>query len=182
MASDLGEEESNQEKEGDMTGDTTRFENMLARKADRLMDILQLTVVYLLVILFSMGVIDLGIKLYTFIASGKVLNATRVVSLLDTVLLLFLIVEVFRTTVAHLEDMKVLPLVIDIAIIGVARSLITFRVAAYKTTSDAFMAALSYSVVLLVLIGGFYIVHRQERKPLDPHPHKGEEDESEEDQ
>ncbi|MFB6208103.1 MAG: phosphate-starvation-inducible PsiE family protein [Candidatus Nanohaloarchaea archaeon] len=152
----------------------TRLETSLALKADRLMDVLQLLVVYLLVLLFGIGVYDLGVKLFSFVTSGKIVEATNVIAILDTALLLFLVVEVFRTSVAHLEDKKVLPLVIDVAIIGVVRSLITFRVEQYTQPLDALLASSSYALTLVVLIGGYYIVHRQERKPLDKHPHEAD--------
>ncbi|MFB6204667.1 MAG: phosphate-starvation-inducible PsiE family protein [Candidatus Nanohaloarchaea archaeon] len=163
-------EEKIQEVAEKNEGDPSRLETSLALKADRLMDILQLFVVYLLVVLFGIGVYDLGVKLFSFVVTGKIVNPANVVAILDTALLLFLVVEVFRTSVAHLEDKKVLPLVIDVAIIGVVRSLITFRVGEYSQPVDALLASSSYALTLVVLIGGYYIVHRQERKPLDNHP------------
>lgn len=151
------------------------LEASLALKADRLMDILQLLVVYLLVGLFAIGVYDLGVKLFSYVVSGKIVDPSNVIAILNTALLLFLVVEVFRTSVAHLEDRKVLPLVIDVAIIGVVRSLITFRVEQYSKPVEALMASSAYGLTLLVLTGAFYVIHRQERKPLDKHPHQADE-------
>lgn len=141
----------------------------LAKRAEKAMNYLQLSVAYILLVLFGVAVFDLGLKLYTYFVTGQIFQASNVIGVLETALLLFIIVEVFRTSVAHIEGLSVLPLVIDVALIGVARSLITYRVDAYESTSNALMAAGSYSIILLILVIAFYVIHRQKRKRLQHH-------------
>jgi len=142
---------------------------VMARKAEQLMNYLQIVVVYILVLLFGIAVYDLGLKLFNFTLTGQIFQPVNVIAILETALLLFLVVEVFRTSVAHVEGLKVLPLVIDVAIIGVVRSLITYRFDAFETMNSALMASISYALILAVLIAAFYIVHRQERKKPKSH-------------
>lgn len=150
------------------------LDTVLAEKMERVMDYLQLIVVFILVILFGIAVYDLGIKLYQLTITGQIYDPISLIGILETALLLFLIVEVFRTSVAHLEGLKVLPLVVDVAIIGIVRSIITFSIDDYSTTGDAVLASLSYAIILSVLIASFYIVHRQQRKAPEEHYPKGD--------
>lgn len=170
---EVSEEEKQKAKEvSEKQGpEENKFQALMAIKAEEIMNQLQLVVVYILVLLFGVAVYDLGVKLLTFTISGKIFQPTNVIAVLETALLLFLVVEVFRTSVAHLEGRKVLPLVIDVGIIGVVRSLITYRIGKFETLGDAFTAALSYSVTLAVLMLAFFVIHRQERK--DPEKHHG---------
>lgn len=150
------------------------LEAMLARKMERVMDYLQLIVVFILVILFGIAVYDLGLELYELVITGQVYDPVSLIGILETALLLFLIVEVFRTSVAHLEGLKVLPLVVDVAIIGIVRSIITFRLDNFENMGSAVLASLSYAIILSVLIASFFIVHRQQRKAPEKHYRKGD--------
>lgn len=169
---ELPEEENDEEKtypeERDFAAEG--LPRRLAYKAEWIMDYLQLIVSFLLLGLFAVAVYDLGLEMLHFFVTGKIFDPVNVIALLETALLLFLVVEVFRTAVAHLEDLKVLPLVIDVAIIGVVRNIITYRIGAFETLNNALVAAISYAAVLLALIVAFFVIHRQERKSPDSHP------------
>lgn len=151
-----------------------RLQALMAIKAEEVMNVLQLIVVYILVLLFGIAVVSLGSEMFSALMSGAIFQPSNVIAILETALLLFLVVEVFRTSVAHLEGMKVLPLVIDVGIIGVVRSLITFRVGKYESNFEALIAAVAYGALLAVLMGAFYVVHRQERKEQEQHPKREE--------
>ncbi|MFB6116095.1 MAG: phosphate-starvation-inducible PsiE family protein [Candidatus Nanosalina sp.] len=171
-----GEEKMVEETVQKVNEESDRPVRILAERAEKAMNYLQLAVAYILLILFAVAVYDLALMLFEHFVTGQIFEPVNVISILETALLLFLIVEVFRTSVAHLEGLAVLPLVIDVAIIGVARSLITYRVEAYASKMDALLAGASYSLILLVLVGAFYIVHRQKRKELEHHKAEDGED------
>ena len=176
----MAEEEANKKKKyeklagKEVAKDRHGLEAVIARKMERVMDYLQLVVVFILVILFGIAVYDLGLELYQLVMTGQIYDPVSLIGILETALLLFLIVEVFRTSVAHLEGLKVLPLVVDVAIIGIVRSIITFRLSDFSNMSEAVLASLSYAIILLVLIGSFFIVHRQQRKAPEKHYPKGD--------
>ncbi|QKQ98607.1 hypothetical protein GKQ38_03735 [Candidatus Nanohaloarchaea archaeon] len=160
--------EKTHEESSDMVG-------RLAEISERGMNYLQLGVAYILLVLFAFAVFDLAVMLFQTMMSGAIFNPSNIIGILETALLLFLIVEVFRTSVAHLEGLAVLPLVVDVAIIGVVRSLITYRVEAYATKTDALLAGAAYSLILVVLVAAFYVVHKQERRELVHHKSHAEE-------
>lgn len=158
----------------DVSRDRHGLEATLAKKMERIMDYLQLVVVFILVILFGIAVYDLGLELYQLIVTGQFYDPMSLIGILETALLLFLIVEVFRTSVAHLEGLKVLPLVVDVAIIGIVRSIITFRLTDFQNMNEAVLASLAYAIILSVLIASFFIVHRQQRKAPEKHYRTGD--------
>lgn len=174
----VGEESESKDEYEEITKDISRDRNgieaELAEKMERVMDYLQLIVVFILVIIFGIAVYDLGLELYQLIITGQFYEPISLIGILETALLLFLIVEVFRTSVAHLEGLKVLPLVVDVAIIGIVRSIITFRLSDFQNMNEAVLASLAYAIILSVLIASFFIVHRQQRKDPEKHYSKGD--------
>ncbi len=174
MAEESESREAYEEITKDVSRDRRGIEAKLAKKMERVMDYLQLVVVFILVILFGIAVYDLGLELYQLIITGQFYDPISLIGILETALLLFLIVEVFRTSVAHLEGLKVLPLVVDVAIIGIVRSIITFRLSDFQNMNEAVLASIAYAIILSVLIASFYIVHKQQRKAPEKHYRKGD--------
>jgi purine-cytosine permease-like protein len=86
-----------------------------------------------------------------------------VIDLIDTVLVLLIIVEVFQTVIAFSRDEPVTRIVITAALIAIARKVISFRPEEFGSTEEAFLSAITFSVLLAVLIAGFYVVKRVDR-------------------
>jgi uncharacterized membrane protein (DUF373 family) len=140
-----------------------KIENSIANVAkgtDSVMELLEMLTAVLMVILFAIGVYDMGLRLYKLGITGNYTDPNAVVEIIDTALLLLIIVEVYRTVVAYLEDLRILPLVINVAIIAMARKIISFRTGKYPGYEDALIAAMSYGVLLVILIGAFYYIHK----------------------
>lgn len=121
---------------------------------------LELGAAYFLVALFAIGVFDLGLSLIELMTSGRFTNPNAVIDLIDTVLLLLIIVEVYQTAIAFSRDEPVLRIVVTAALIAIARKVITFRPGEYQTPGDALMTAGSFALLITVLIGGLYVVSR----------------------
>lgn len=117
-----------------------------------------LTTTYFLLALFLIGLIDLGLGLFQLIVTGEFTDPVAVVSLIDTVLLLLIILEVHRTLIAYAADDPVLPIIVSAAIIAVARQIISFRVDEFGTTRNALPAALGLAALLLALVLVFLAV------------------------
>jgi uncharacterized membrane protein (DUF373 family) len=126
---------------------------------------LQTVVAGLLVVLFLMGVVNFGILVGNSILDGGLLNMSNVVGLIvssiDIVLYLFIVVELFKTIIAYVEAQSVVLAVIHAGMIAVVRQIITFKPGDAKGPTEAFMEAGVYALLLLVLLIGFFIVHRQ---------------------
>lgn len=124
------------------------------------MDVLELLTAFIMVGLFAIGVYDLGLKMYLMIVSGTYTDPNAVIKLIDTALLLMIIVEIYRTVIAYVEDLNILPIVLNVGIIAMSRKIISFRTAKYANPRSALFSALSYGVLLIIVVGAFYLIHR----------------------
>ena len=140
----------------------------LASRSERAMQWLELTAALFLVILFAIGVFDLGLSLYQLVLSGNFTDPISVIGLIDTVLILLIIVEVFETVVASSRQEPVVRIVINAALIAVARKIISFRPGEYQTVENAFISSASLTILLLVLIIAFSAVRRTNLESLLP--------------
>ncbi|MFB6150807.1 MAG: phosphate-starvation-inducible PsiE family protein [Haloarculaceae archaeon] len=133
-------------------------------RSELLMDVLELATAFIMIILFAIGVYDLGLKLYQMVASGSHTDPDNVIHLIDTALLLLIVVEIYRTVIAYVEDKNILPIVMNVGVVAMARKIISFRTTKYATKNDALLSALSYGLLMLVLIVSFYLLHRIQKE------------------
>lgn len=113
--------------------------------------------------LFAVGLFDLVLEIYELALSGGITDPEAVVSLIDTVLLLFIIVELHETVIAYAEEEgldRVVTIVLYTAVIAVARKFIIFRTGDYATVEDAMMASISYVLVGISLAVILFAVKR----------------------
>ncbi len=122
---------------------------------------LVLATAYILLVLFLVGIFDVLIGLYELFSSGRFTQPIAVVNLLDTVLLLLIIVEVHRTLLAYVRDDPVVRIVIGAGIIAIAREIISFRLADFPTADEALTAAISFTILLIVLVVAYYLVYER---------------------
>jgi len=114
---------------------------------------------YFLLVLFVIGLFDVLLSLYRLLASGQFTDPVAVVTLLDTVLLLLIIVEVHRTLIAYAREEPVLRIVVSAAIIAVAREVISFRADSFAA-GDALSVALAFAALILTLVFSFFLLDR----------------------
>jgi uncharacterized membrane protein (DUF373 family) len=120
---------------------------------------LELGAAYFLVVLFAVGVFDLGLSLVELFTSGRFVDPDAVIDLIDTVLVLLIIVEVFQTVIAFSRDEPVIRIVINAALIAIARKVISFRFSEFDNVyTDALVGAAALALLLAVLVGAFYVV------------------------
>lgn len=129
-------------------------------QSEMLMDVLELLTALIMVVLFAIGVYDLGLKVFKILATGTYTDPNAVVKVIDTALLLLIIVEIYRTVIAYVEDKRILPIVLNVAVIAMARKIISFRTGKYATQNDALMSAFSYGFLMVIVILAFYLIHR----------------------
>jgi uncharacterized membrane protein (DUF373 family) len=88
-----------------------------------------------------------------------------VINLIDTVLLLLIIVEVYQTVIAFSRNEPVVRIVVNAALIAIARKVISFRLSEFTGVEEAFIAAAAYAMLLAVLIASFYLVRQIDLQP-----------------
>jgi uncharacterized membrane protein (DUF373 family) len=111
-------------------------------------------------LLFGVGVIDLILQIFEAVSSGRITDPLVVIGFIDTGLLLLIIVEVYQTVLAYVEQndtRRIVRLVIYTGVIAMVRKAIIFRTGEYATLEDAMLAAGSYAVIMLALVALLFV-------------------------
>ncbi|TKX71344.1 phosphate-starvation-inducible PsiE family protein [Halorubrum sp. SP9] len=132
----------------------------------------ELAAAALFALLFGIGVVDLAIQIAESVPTGEITDPNTVVGFIETGLLLLIIVEVYETVVAYIEQSdtrRIVRLVIYTGVIAMVRKVIIFRTSEYASTEGALFAAVSYTVIILGLVALLY-VERSVGSSLVPDP------------
>jgi uncharacterized membrane protein (DUF373 family) len=130
----------------------------LVERSEEAIQYVEIFAAYVLVALFAVGVFDLLLTIAGLVRTGRITDPNAVVDLIDTVLLLFIIVEVYQTAVAYSRERSVVRVVVVAGIIAISRKVITFRPDQAASKADALMEAGALAVLLLVLVGALYLI------------------------
>jgi uncharacterized membrane protein (DUF373 family) len=106
-------------------------------------------------VLFAVGVVDLTLQILGAVQSGSITDPLVVIGFIDTGLLLLIIVEVYQTVLAYVEEndtRRIVQLVIYTGVIAMVRKAIIFRTGEYATLEDALLAAGSYAIIIFALV------------------------------
>ena len=120
----------------------------------------ELAAAALFALLFGIGVVDLAIQIAESVPTGEITDPNTVIGFIETGLLLLIIVEVYETVVAYIEQRdtrRIVRLVIYTGVIAMVRKVIIFRTTEYPTTQDALFAAFSYTLVILGLVALLFV-------------------------
>jgi len=129
------------------------------RITERLIQSVEIVAAYVLVLLFAIGVFDLGLNIFQLVRSGAITRTGEVVALIDTVLLLFIIVEIYQTVVAYTREESVVRIVIITGIIAVTRPVISFHPDDHAA-QEALLTSAGFAILLAVLVGALYVVRK----------------------
>jgi uncharacterized membrane protein (DUF373 family) len=133
--------------------------------SQRLLRYIEVAAAVVLVVLFAIGVFDLGLQIFQSALGGSITDPLVVVGFIDTALLLFIIVEVYHTVIAYTEESdtrQIVRLVIYTGVIAMVRKAIIFRTGEYADEAAALMAAGSYTLIILGL-AALLVVERRTR-------------------
>ncbi|MEA1930991.1 MAG: phosphate-starvation-inducible PsiE family protein [Euryarchaeota archaeon] len=106
-------------------------------------------------ILFAVGVVDLILQIAGAVRSGSITDPLVVIGFIDTGLLLLIIVEVYQTVLAYVEESntrRIVQLVIYTGVIAMVCKAIIFRTGEYATLQDALLAAGAYTLLIFGLV------------------------------
>jgi uncharacterized membrane protein (DUF373 family) len=110
--------------------------------------------------LFAIGVVDLSLQIIDAVRSGAITDPLVVIGFIDTGLLLLIIVEVYQTVLAYVQEndtRRIVRLVIYTGVIAMVRKAIIFRTGEYPTEMDALLAAVAYTILILGLVGLLFV-------------------------
>ncbi|WP_280585245.1 phosphate-starvation-inducible PsiE family protein [Halorubrum sp. Boch-26] len=160
QSADQSDEQSAGQTAGDRIFDTT----------NRFIRGVELAAAALFALLFGIGVVDLAIQIVESVPTGAITDPNVVIGFIETGLLLLIIVEVYETVVAYIEQSntrRIVRLVIYTGVIAMVRKVIIYRTSEYGSAQDALFAAVSYTIVILGLVALLY-VERSVGTVLDP--------------
>ena len=136
----------------------------VARRFDVVVEVLQSALAALLVALLALGVFDIAFIIAQPFLEGNVTQPGQIIAVItssvDTILYLLIVVELYHTIIAYVEDRDVIRAVIHAGLIAVARNIITLKSSDFQSMDALMRAAGSYAILLLVFLVGFYVLHR----------------------
>jgi len=147
------DEEESEPVGGSLRRDGPLDERILA-VSEELIRYVEVVAALVIVLLFAIGVFDLGLQIFQSALSGRITDPLVVVGFIDTALLLFIIVEVYQTVVAYTQESdtrRIVRLVIYTGVIAMVRKAIIFRTGEYSDEGAALMAAGSYTLIIIGL-------------------------------
>jgi len=114
----------------------------------------------LFALLFGIGVVDLAIQIAESVPTGAITDPNTVIGFIETGLLLLIIVEVYETVIAYIEQSdtrRIVRLVIYTGVIAMVRKVIIYRTSEYNSADGALFAAVSYTIIILGLVALLYV-------------------------
>jgi uncharacterized membrane protein (DUF373 family) len=132
----------------------------VSETTSRFINGVELAAAALFALLFGIGVVDLAIQIAETIPTGEITDPNTVIGFIETGLLLLIIIEVYETVVAYIEQSntrRIVRLVIYTGVIAMVRKVIIYRTSEYATAEDALFAAVSYAIVILGLVALLYV-------------------------
>jgi uncharacterized membrane protein (DUF373 family) len=126
----------------------------LVGRSESLIRYVEVVAALVLVLLFAIGVFDLGLQILGSALRGDITDPLVVVGFIDTALLLFIIVEVYQTVVAYTQESdtrRIVQLVIYTGVIAMVRKAIIFRTGEYSSERAALLASTAYTIIILGL-------------------------------
>lgn len=131
----------------------------LIQGATGAMEVAELIVAIFLGIVVFIGIGYLFSQLYSGLAEHGLLNANQIYHLLDIVLVLFIVIELFRIAIAYVVGSGVMYAVVEAAFVAVGRKIVLFEYGKY-----GIYGALSLAILILVLVTAYYFL--KVKKPV----------------
>ncbi len=153
------EEPSAAERTDERPPSQTAYDRV-SETTSRFINGVELAAAALFALLFGIGVVDLAIQIAETIPTGEITDPNTVIGFIETGLLLLIIIEVYETVVAYIEQSntrRIVRLVIYTGVIAMVRKVIIYRTSEYATAEDALFAAVSYAIVILGLVALLYV-------------------------
>ena len=153
------EEPSAAERTDERPPSQTAYDRV-SETTSRFINGVELAAAALFALLFGIGVVDLAIQIAETIPTGEITDPNTVIGFIETGLLLLIIIEVYETVVAYIEQSntrRIVRLVIYTGVIAMVRKVIIYRTSEYATAEDALFAAVSYAIVIFGLVALLYV-------------------------
>lgn len=115
----------------------------------KIVDVLERAISVLLVVMAALGIVDLVVEMYAAVTKTGFLTPEAIVKVLDSVLIIFVVLELFNIALAYLQRRDVIGTVMEAGLVAVVRKLVIFETsgdAAYVLMKGAALALLTVAV------------------------------------
>ena len=119
---------------------------------------LERAIALLLVVIAALGAIDLIVELYNAVSGKGYLTPDTILRVLDSVLVVFIVVELFNIALAYMKRRNVIATVMEAGLVAVVRKLVIF-----ETTGDAtyvFMKAAALAILITAIGLTWFLLRR----------------------
>lgn len=113
---------------------------------DKVVHWVEMVVAALLVAMAVIGTVDVIIQMVRLFSAEGFLTPEGITRVLDTVLVVFIVVELFNIALAYLQRRNVVPIVLEAGLVAVVRKLVVFESSAAVLEKSAALAMLILAV------------------------------------
>ena len=110
--------------------------------------IIEVLVALALVALATLALVALAVGMFHVATNGIALTHPEFTEIIDTILEIFILVELFRIAIAYMRHENVVPTVLEAALVAVARKFVVFEASGDYLKSSIGLAALLLAVAL----------------------------------
>lgn len=136
-----------------------RLKGKIIEVTSAAMEIAESIIATIMLLIVFLGIGYLGSRLISIFGTHFLLDSKEIHYLLDIVLTVFIIVELFRITIAYILDKDVIHTVLEAALVALARKIILYEFDKY-----GIYGALALSILTVVLVIAYYMVGKEDVK------------------
>lgn len=121
-------------------------------------DALERLIALLLIAIAALGAVDLVVEMYNAVSERGYLTPDTILRVLDSVLVVFIVIELFNIALAYMKRKNVIATVMEAGLVAVVRKLVIF-----ETSGDAqyiLMKAIALAVLILAIGSTWYLLRR----------------------
>jgi uncharacterized membrane protein (DUF373 family) len=122
---------------------------------DRVVLYIEAAVTALLVILAALGVVDVVIKMIEVTRADGFMTPEGITRTIDTVLVVFIVIELIRIAVAYMQHQNVIGTVLEAGLVAIVRKLVIFE------SGDDMLPRAAALAILIIAVGvTWYLLNR----------------------
>jgi len=121
-------------------------------------DALERAIAFLLVVIAALGAVDLIVEMYNAVSERGYLTPDTILRVLDSVLVVFIVIELFNIALAYMKRKNVIATVMEAGLVAVVRKLVIFETNA--EASYVLMKAAALGILILAISLTWYLLRR----------------------
>lgn len=125
---------------------------------------IEMFVALALVALAGGTIVSLALEMWDIANAGPAVSHAEFNQIIGTVLLVFILVELFRIAIAYMKHENVIPTVLEAALVAVARKFVVFEGA-----DEYLVTAAGMGVLILSVAVSWWLLNRTDACRLDDH-------------